>query len=205
MTEIKPGIIICDANSQSYKAEIVPWGILLPKQQFLKYFEREKGRWPVNQTYTHDIIKQYGNFLPVNSRNNQTDNNVLGMQILPQEAFLSSENYLGVKWFGNVYSHLFKRELGFEIINSNSNTRLAYYPPNDLVKIVETREMKSEFDKRNTLDTYTPGIYANVTKDMHILQMYFNEKHPPNVIIGMYKDNKNLTKLVEALSECFPR
>ncbi|MGV8141900.1 MAG: hypothetical protein ACP5NW_05660 [Candidatus Woesearchaeota archaeon] len=198
---IKPGTIVVDNNQQNYNTMFRAWGIILPKDWFIQYFQSEKGTWPTGNDYSHEVIKRYGNALPVVAGTNVTNSSAILNNVGPSDIFMSDSRYIGVKWFGKLHSNLFDRPLSFEVMRIDQNPAgLRYYPVTDLDKIVESRNRTyHNFDIGNS-ELY----YDTITKDLRIANKYFTGKYEDKTLAGINRHDPNAAGLVKMLRECFP-
>jgi hypothetical protein len=80
------------------------YGLILPKEKFLEYFEKVKGNWPEGKNESQ-VYEQFGHYLP-------TENKL----VLSKEKFLEDEALIGIKPLGRHYNFQFERELSYEIL-----------------------------------------------------------------------------------------
>jgi len=197
----KPRTIVVDNNQQNYNTIFHAWGIILPKNWFVEYFKTEKGGWPAGNEYSHEVIKRYGNALPVVAGTSATDGSAVLNIVGSSEIFTSDSRYIGVKWFGKLHSNLLDRTLSFEVMRVDQNpAALRYYPVEDLDKVVESRDGTYHNFDIDHADSY----YDTITKDLQIVNKYFNGKYKPKTLAGISRHDPHAADLVKMLRECFP-
>lgn len=154
MDKINPGnIIIKDFGN------FPVYGIVLPKEKFLNYFEKEKGKWPKGK-FTDELKRKFGHYLPVTDK-----------EILQGKKSFFDKNYslIGAKMLGDFYEDFSKRELGFEIFPTYNLS--GQFSPQDSPLIIKIREKCSyEF---GTPPEITPSPHT----ELKWLQQYFSGEY----------------------------
>jgi hypothetical protein len=152
MGKFDPGTVVC--NTQSYGVSRHPvWGIVLPKNVFLPYFEQEKGEWPTGR-HIFDVGNSHGYYMPAaNDR------------VLPPQAFLDDSRSMGVRCFGSVFSTNLHRELNLEIMADTGH--VIPWKTEKLLDIYAIRNLAhEEFGG-------SPHYFRDVGNDMLITVKYF--------------------------------
>ena len=176
--------IIC--NTQEYFPGRMPvWGIVLPKEQFLKLFQKEKGDWPTDEINDQKIYKRFGYYLPSKVEDKDIE------RVLPKKYFLESEDFIGVRSFGQIYSPNLERILGFEVTKMTGHVIL--FDLKDLKLIYQIRNYT--FEELGT----TPVHVRGVDFDMINIVKYFSGKFKDN---PLEDKSKSLRDLVGILRFC---
>jgi len=188
----KPGTLISDTIIEFYNASIRPWGIIIPKNSFISFFTQEKGNWPAGQAHTPELAHIYGKGMPILPGTNL---------IASSDEFISDKDYIGVKWFGKIYSTVLYRKIGFEVIKSSFSRRYHSYDISHLDSAILQRMFISEYMQ----DNYKKIPYDSITSDMLIMQQYIGKvyKGLDELSISV-KENKDVSDLVTVLRTCYP-
>jgi hypothetical protein len=120
---------------------------------------------------------------------------------ISSEEFMLNTGYIGVKWFGTIYSSVLDRQLGFEVVKSSSGTRYKYHPLSELGILLEKRECIHD----SLTDDNKRNFYDSITSDMFVVQKYFSKAYKGIDLSPIVeKENPEAFKLVDVLKACFP-
>ncbi len=122
--------------------DLPAWGIILPKREFVKRFEKRIGAsWPVGQEVTNEnysaFFKKWGYYLPLDRSFTQppiagAPYTVLSSEVLNSEASHSA----GVWYMGGLWNHDRKEEVDFVVEHA---PRLRTFSPEQLPGVIGVR------------------------------------------------------------------
>jgi len=215
---LRPAMLVCTNKDNSLYHNSIPlWGIALPKDVFLNFFEQEKGPWPTGKEYTQKLIEMYGPDLPtpqntvfpnyantVDNSNNITDskNSTSDNIILSPEHFLSNDiKYAGIKWFGNDYSPEFQRNISLEVVRLDSiqASNMLFYSLKDLNALLAGREIIPSFYALGNAE----AVFERMTLDMRVVKNYFSHVYRSKDSENIFEKNTDVSKLVTILRASF--
>ncbi len=162
------------------------YGIVLPKDKFLEYFKKEKGKWPEDKKDS-DINLKFGFELPISPEG----------YVLSEKAFINNDNFIGAKMFGNYYNGLSKREFNFEIFQKHCLA--GEYFPQQLPLILNMRN--------NCIYEYgaPPETTPSPHTELKWLKEYFSGNHKGKSIAEINKSEDLSFKqknLITILKNC---